>query len=94
MLVSTIRSVAILAAAWLGFMGILFLLVAWLSPTMPSRRSWLARYRLFSWLEEGGLDGVRTQARLQRLGTWRAAFTFAGGALLVAGAVVALIHRA
>ena len=91
---ATIRSVVILGAAWLGFMGMLFLLVAWLPPTMPSRRSWLARYGPFSWFEEVGLDGIRTQARLQRLGLWRGAFTVVGGVLLVAGAVVALIHRA
>lgn len=75
-------------------MGLVFLANAWVQPTIPTRRSWLARYRPLAWLEQVGLDGIRTQARLQRLVAYRAAFTVVGVALVLMAIVVLINSQA
>jgi hypothetical protein len=86
--------VVLYLSLWLMLMGIVFLANAWVRPTIPTGRSWLARFRPFAWLEEVGLEGIRTQARLQRLAAYRAVWTVIGGAFLVAAVVALLINQA
>ncbi len=81
-----------LLSAWLMFVGVLFLANAWLRPTLSPKQSWLARYRPFAWLEEVGLNGTRTQARLQRMRGYRTAMT-AGGALFVGAGIVGVLTQ-
>ncbi len=79
-------------AAWLVFMGVVFLANAWVPTSVGKRRSRLNRYRPVAWLEEVGDYGVRTHARLQRVALYRVGLSVAGAVLVGAGAIVLVIH--